>query len=238
MLKTFQLSTFNFQLSTFNFQLNFVIFANSNLEYMGGFFGTISKSNCVADLFYGTDYNSHLGTKRAGMATYSPVKGMTRSIHNIEGAYFRSKFEAGLGKFDGSTSGIGVISDTDAQPIIIHSHLGHFALVTVARVDNMDEVEAKLLEKGYHFTELSSGKTNQTELIATLICEGKTIEDGLQNVFDNISDFYRGMSAINFLYKIIKLKLLILGFLVISKDFIAISSALSGPSVSKNSSAI
>ena len=153
---------------------------------MGGFFGTISKSSCVADLFYGTDYNSHLGTKRAGMATYSPVKGMTRSIHNIEGAYFRSKFEAGLGKFDGSTSGIGVISDTDAQPIIIHSHLGRFALVTVARVDNMDEVEAKLLEKGYHFTELSSGKTNQTELIATLICEGKTIEEGIQNVFDNI----------------------------------------------------
>lgn len=153
---------------------------------MGGFFGTISKSNCVPDLFYGTDYNSHLGTRRAGMATYSKAKGMTRSIHNIEGAYFRSKFEDGLGKFEGSTSGIGVISDTDAQPIIVNSHLGRFAIVTVARVDNMDEIEKDLLESGHHFTELSSGKTNQTELIATLICDGKTIEEGVEHMFNTV----------------------------------------------------
>ena len=153
---------------------------------MGGFFGTISKSNCVPDLFYGTDYNSHLGTRRAGMATYSKTKGMTRSIHNIEGAYFRSKFEDGLGKFEGSTSGIGVISDTDAQPIIVNSHLGRFAIVTVARVDNMDEIEKDLLESGHHFTELSSGKTNQTELIATLICDGKTIEEGVEHMFNTV----------------------------------------------------
>lgn len=153
---------------------------------MGGFFGTIAKQSCVADLFYGTDYNSHLGTRRAGMATYSAEKGMTRSIHNIEGAYFRSKFEDGLNKFEGATSGIGVISDTDAQPIIVNSHLGRFAIVTVARIDNMDEVEQQLLASNHHFTELSSGKTNQTELIATLICDGKTIEDGIQHLFDTI----------------------------------------------------
>ena len=153
---------------------------------MGGFFGTISKSNCVADLFYGTDYNSHLGTRRAGMATYSKEKGMVRSIHNIEGSYFRSKFEEGLHKFDGATSGIGVISDTDAQPIIIHSHLGKMAIVTVARIDNIVELEEELLERGHHFTELSSGKTNQTEVIATLINEGKTLEEGIQNMFNHI----------------------------------------------------
>lgn len=153
---------------------------------MGGFFGTISKSDCVADLFYGTDYNSHLGTKRAGMATYSEQNGMTRSIHNIEGAYFRSKFEDGLSKFEGATSGIGVISDTDAQPIIVNSHLGRFAIVTVARVDNIAELEQQQLDKGIHFTELSSGKTNQTELIATLICEGKTIEEGIENMYNKV----------------------------------------------------
>ena len=153
---------------------------------MGGFFGTISKKNCVADLFYGTDYNSHLGTRRAGMATYSEEKGMVRSIHNIEGSYFRSKFEDGLHKFDGATSGIGVISDTDAQPIIIHSHLGKMAIVTVARIDNIVELEAELLGRGHHFTELSSGKTNQTEVIATLINEGKTLEEGIQNMFKHI----------------------------------------------------
>ncbi len=156
---------------------------NKKTLTMGGFFGTISKGNAVPDLFYGTDYNSHLGTKRAGMATYSKTNGLTRSIHNIEGSYFRSKFESGLSKFDGANSGIGVISDTDAQPIIINSHLGRFAIVTVARIDNIEEIEKQLLESNHHFTELSSGKTNQTELIATLICEGKTIVDGVEKMF-------------------------------------------------------
>ena len=89
---------------------------------MGGFFGTVSKSSCVTDLFYGTDYNSHLGTKRGGLATYSQEKGFIRSIHNLESTYFRSKFEGELDKFKGN-AGIGIISDTDAQPIIINSHL-------------------------------------------------------------------------------------------------------------------
>ena len=102
---------------------------------MGGFFGTIKKENCVADLFYGVDYNSHMGTKRGGMVTLNNGN-FTRSIHNIENSYFRTKFEADLPSFSGN-SGIGVISDTDAQPIIINSHLGKFAVVTVAKVTNL-----------------------------------------------------------------------------------------------------
>ena len=98
---------------------------------MGGFFGTVSKASCVTDLFYGTDYNSHLGTKRGGLATYSKEKGFIRSIHNLESTYFRTKFEGELDKFKGN-AGIGIISDTDAQPIIINSHLGRFAIITVA----------------------------------------------------------------------------------------------------------
>ena len=88
---------------------------------MGGFFGTISKGACITDLFYGTDYNSHLGTRRGGMATYDKEEGFTRSIHNLENSYFRTKFEPGLPKFKGK-AGIGIISDTDAQPIVINSH--------------------------------------------------------------------------------------------------------------------
>ena len=153
---------------------------------MGGFFGAISKKNCLSDVFYGTDYNSHLGTRRAGMATYSPEYGMKRTIHNIEGAYFRSKFEDGLPKFGEPTSGIGVISDTDAQPVIIQSHLGRMAVVTVARIDNFDEIEQYLLDNKHHFTEFSGGKTNQTEMIAILISEGKTLEDGVKHMFEKI----------------------------------------------------
>ena len=105
-------------------------------KYMGGFFGTVSKAACVADLFYGTDYNSHMGTKRAGMVTYAEGMGFMRSIHNLESSYFRTKFEDELPKFKGN-AGIGVISDTDPQPILINSHLGKFAIVTVAKVNNM-----------------------------------------------------------------------------------------------------
>ena len=152
---------------------------------MGGFFGTIAKESCANDLFYGVDYNSHMGTKRGGMATYSKEKGFIRSIHNLESSYFRSKFEEDLEKFKGN-AGIGVISDTDAQPIIINSHLGKFAIVTVAKVSNMDEIEKELLDKGMHFAELSSGKTNQTELIALLIIQGKTFREGIENVYSHI----------------------------------------------------
>lgn len=153
---------------------------------MGGFFGTVSKKSCMADLFYGTDYNSHLGTKRGGLATYDAEDGrFTRSIHNLESTYFRTKFEDELDKFTGN-SGIGIISDTDAQPIIINSHLGRFAIVTVAKIVNIEELEKELLAEQMHFAELSSGKTNQTELIALLIIQGKTFVEGIENVYNRI----------------------------------------------------
>ena len=152
---------------------------------MGGFFGTVSRVGCVTDLFYGTDYNSHLGTKRGGLATYSEEQGFIRSIHNLESSYFRSKFESDLDKFQGN-AGIGIISDTDAQPIVITSHLGRFAIVTVAKIVNLKELEEELLSKNMHFAELSSGNTNQTELIALLIIQGKTFVEGIENVFKHI----------------------------------------------------
>ena len=136
-------------------------------------------------MFYGTDYNSHLGTKRAGMATYDEEKGFIRSIHNLESSYFRTKFESELGKFTGN-SGIGVISDTDPQPIIINSRLGRFAIVTVAKICNMDELERDLLENNMHFAEASSGRINQTELVALLILQGGTFVEGIENVYRRI----------------------------------------------------
>lgn len=152
---------------------------------MGGFFGTISKSACATDLFYGTDYNSHLGTRRGGMATYDKEAGFTRSIHNLESSYFRTKFESSLSKFVGN-AGIGIISDTDAQPIVINSHLGKFAIVTVAKINNLVELEQDLLKANMHFSELSSGKTNQTELVALLITQGKNFVEGIENVYNRI----------------------------------------------------
>ena len=154
---------------------------------MGGFFGTVAKAtSCVADLFYGTDYNSHLGTKRGGLATYdAETEQFTRSIHNLESTYFRTKFEDELDKFKGN-SGIGIISDTDPQPLILNSHLGRFAIVTVAKIVNLQELETKLLAQNMHFAELSSSNTNQTELIALLIIQGRTFAEGIENVFNHI----------------------------------------------------
>ena len=152
---------------------------------MGGFFGTVSRVGCVTDLFYGTDYNSHLGTKRGGLATYSEEQGFIRSIHNLESSYFRTKFESDLDKFKGN-AGIGIISDTDAQPIVINSHLGRFAIVTVAKIVNLKELEEELLSQHMHFAELSSSNTNQTELIALLIIQGKTFVEGIENVYKHI----------------------------------------------------
>lgn len=152
---------------------------------MGGFFGCVLRKDCVTDLFYGTDYNSHLGTKRGGMATYDPEKGFVRSIHSLENSYFRTKFESNLPRFSGH-SGIGIISDNDSQPIVVNSHLGKFAIVSVARIANLDELEAELLADGAHFAELSSGKTNPTELIATIITRGKDIADGIRLVHTKV----------------------------------------------------
>ncbi len=153
---------------------------------MGGFFGTVAKESCVTDLFYGTDYNSHLGTKRGGMVTYDQgQQRFNRSIHNLESTYFRTKFEDELDKFTGR-SGIGIISDTDAQPIILNSHLGRFAIVTVAKINNLQELEDELLQSNMHFSELSSGQTNPTELVALLIIQGRNFVEGIENVYNRI----------------------------------------------------
>ena len=153
---------------------------------MGGFFGTIARKECVTDLFYGTDYNSHLGTKSGGMVVYNQEDGkFARAIHNLENGYFRTRFEDDLPKFKGN-SGIGIISDTDPQPIIFNSHLGRFSIVTVAKVNNMKELEQEMLEQKHHFGEQNSGQTNQTELIAMLIVQGKNFTDGIENVFRHI----------------------------------------------------
>lgn len=153
---------------------------------MGGFFGTIAKEKpCATDLFYGTDYQSHLGTSRGGMVTYSADKGFFRSIHSLENTYFRTKFESELGKFIGN-SGIGVISDTDAQPMLMNSHLGKFAIVTVARINNKQELADKLLAENMHLSEFSSGNINQTELVALLIIKGRTFVEGIEYAFSHI----------------------------------------------------
>ena len=152
---------------------------------MGGFFGTIAKSDCVNDLFYGTDYNSHLVTKRAGMVTLDNERGFCRSIHNLERDYFRSKFEDELDKFYGN-KGLGVISDTDPQPIIVNSHLGRYAVVTVAKINNLREIADELLAQRMHLSEMSANKINQTELVALTINMGNTFTEGINRLFDRI----------------------------------------------------
>lgn len=149
---------------------------------MGGIFGTISKSDCVNDLYYGTDYNSHLGTKRGGMAVKNG-NGFTRAIHNLENSYFRTKFEPELPRFKGN-SGIGVISDTESQPIMINSHLGQFVIVSVSKLANIVELTERALKQKRHFSETSTGTTNPSELIAMLINEKDSIESGIENVYD------------------------------------------------------
>ena len=151
---------------------------------MSGFFGIVSKRPCITDLFYGVDYHSHLGTSAAGICTFD---GDTyhRSIHSLKGSYFRTKFDSELEKFKGN-SGIGIISDTDAQPIVVNSHLGKFAVVTVSKITNLKELEQECLDNKQHFAELSHGGTNPTELVALLITQGKDFVDGIQNVFKKV----------------------------------------------------
>jgi len=152
---------------------------------MGGFFGAISKKPCINDLFYGTDYNSHLGTKRAGLVTFDPEAGFNRSIHTLERDYFRTKFEDELDGFTGN-QGLGVISDTDPQPIIVNSHLGRYAVVTVAKINNIRDIADELLEKRMHFSELSANNINQTELVALLINMGQTFVEGINLVYRKV----------------------------------------------------
>ncbi len=125
---------------------------------MGGFFGCASKEACNKELFYGTDYLSHLGTKRGGLATVDK-KEFHRSIHNLENAYFRSKFESDINNLAGNM-GVGVISDTDSQPIIIHSHLGKFAVVTVGKITNLEDLAQEAFSQNIHFAETSQGEIN------------------------------------------------------------------------------
>ncbi len=152
---------------------------------MGGFFGTIEVRSCANDLFYGTDYNSHLGTKRAGLVTLDKEKGFSRSIHSLESSYFRTKFEDELDSFVGN-AGLGVISDTDPQPIIVNSHLGRYAVVTVAHILNTREIADELLAQHMHLSEMSANNINPTELVALLINMGETFTDGINNVFRKV----------------------------------------------------
>jgi len=146
---------------------------------MGGFFGCTSKKACNKELFYGTDYLSHLGTKRGGLATVHK-KEFHRSIHNLENAYFRSKFESDISSLAGNM-GVGVISDTDSQPIIIHSHLGKFAVVTVGKIANLENLAQEAFLQNTHFSETSQGDINPTELVAILISQKGSFEEGILN---------------------------------------------------------
>ena len=147
---------------------------------MGGFFGVVSKEDCLFDLFYGTDYHSHLGTKRGGMALYDTKRGFQRAIHNIENSPFRTKFEHDVDEMVGCM-GIGSISDTEPQPLIVRSHLGTFAITTVGRINNIDQIIRKVFAEGTpHFLEMSGGVINPTELVAVLINRRATICEGIQ----------------------------------------------------------
>ena len=153
---------------------------------MGGFFGVVSKQDCVTDLFFGVDYHSHLGTRRGGMAVYSK-EGFERSIHNIENAPFRTKFERDVDEMHGNM-GIGCISDNEAQPLLVRSHLGSYAITTVGRINNETELTERAMRSGRaHFLEMSGGKVNATELVATVIDEEQDLVSGLlhaQEVID------------------------------------------------------
>ncbi|MBL7037745.1 MAG: amidophosphoribosyltransferase [Pirellulaceae bacterium] len=152
---------------------------------MGGFYGVVSKKDCVADLFYGTDYHSHFGTVRGGMAVKNGAD-IKRLIKDITNAQFRSKFEDDLGKLEG-TVGIGVISDYDDQPLIIGSHLGTYALVTVGRIDNIEELAAEAYRTpGAHFSEMTGNAVSPTELVATLINHEGSFEEGIRYAQDVI----------------------------------------------------
>ena len=148
---------------------------------MGGFFGVASRKDCVLDLFYGVDYHSHLGTRRGGMAVYGR-DGFNRAIHNIENSPFRTKFERDATEMKGHL-GIGCISDYEPQPLIIQSHLGSFAIVTVGKINNLNSLLKVVYSSGHaHFQEMTTGQINATELVASLICKKNSIVEGIRYV--------------------------------------------------------
>ncbi len=146
---------------------------------MGGFFGAISKRDCILDVFFGTDYHSHLGIRRGGMACISPDLGFQRYIHNIENSPFRTKFESDIAEMKGNAC-IGCISDTDPQPMLIHSHLGVYAISTIGIINNLEQLAKTLLQRGAHFDAMTGGRINSTELVAALIDCEDTFEDGIR----------------------------------------------------------
>ena len=153
---------------------------------MGGFFGAISRRDAVLDVFFGTDYHSHLGTRRAGMVMYDRKDGFQRQIHNIENSPFRSKFENDLADFHGQ-SGIGCISDTDPQPLLVRSHLGLYAITTVGIISNADKlIETYFSQRGHQFMAMSIGAVNATELVAGLINQKDSLVEGIRHAQDVI----------------------------------------------------
>ena len=145
---------------------------------MGGFFGAVSKKDCVFDLFFGIDYHSHLGTRRGGMVVLNE-NGFNRSIHNIENAPFRTKFEKDVLEMKGQM-GIGCISDYEPQPLLVRSHHGTYAITTVGKINNIKEIVDELFKNGYsHFLEMSGGDINPTELVASIINQKENLIDGI-----------------------------------------------------------
>ncbi|MST51154.1 amidophosphoribosyltransferase [Hornefia butyriciproducens] len=152
---------------------------------MGGFFGVASKTSCTNDLFFGIDYHSHLGTRRGGMAVYGE-DGFHRSIHNIENSPFRTKFDGDLDELEGRM-GIGCISDMDPQPLLIRSHHGSYALTTVGKINNVEELVNRAYERGNsHFMEMSGGKVNDTELVGVILDQAGNLVDGLRLVQESV----------------------------------------------------
>ena len=155
-------------------------------DIMGGFFGVASQDDCLLDLFFGTDYHSHLGTRRAGMAVYDPEKGFDRAIHNIENSPFRTKFDKDVSEMKGRL-GIGCISDYEPQPLIVRSHHGTYAIVTVGRINNAEEIVKSLFESGHsHFLEMSGGDINATELVAAVINQKDDLLEGIRYAQETI----------------------------------------------------
>ena len=152
---------------------------------MGGFFGVASKEDCVFDLFFGTDYHSHLGTRRGGMVTYGE-NGFDRSIHNIENAPFRTKFDKDMQEMKGNL-GIGCISDFEPQPLIVRSHHGTYAITTVSKINNIEEIVSSIFSNGNsHFLEMSGGEVNPTELVAALINQKENFIEGIHYALETI----------------------------------------------------
>ena len=150
---------------------------------MGGFFGAVSRRDVVLDVFFGTDYHSHLGTRNAGMAIWSPEYGCQRQIHSISNTPFRTKFEKDLADFKGGCCGIGCISDSDPQPLLVRSHLGLYAITTVGQINNAEQlVDTYFSDHGHQFMAMSSGKVNCTELVAALINERDSLVEGIQHM--------------------------------------------------------